>query len=56
MAWSPAHSDTPGQKCWPASRVIVLASIYDAFVNRLLEATKSLKVGPAESRGISSAR
>jgi RHH-type proline utilization regulon transcriptional repressor/proline dehydrogenase/delta 1-pyrroline-5-carboxylate dehydrogenase len=37
-----------GQKCSACSRVIVLASIYDAFVNRLVEATKSLKVGPAE--------
>ena len=37
-----------GQKCSACSRVIVLAPIYDAFVNRLVEATKSLKVGPAE--------
>ena len=37
-----------GQKCSACSRVIVLSSIYDAFVNRLVEATKSLKVGPAE--------
>jgi RHH-type proline utilization regulon transcriptional repressor/proline dehydrogenase/delta 1-pyrroline-5-carboxylate dehydrogenase len=40
-----------GQKCSACSRVIVLASIYDAFVNRLVEATKSLKVGPAEEPG-----
>jgi RHH-type proline utilization regulon transcriptional repressor/proline dehydrogenase/delta 1-pyrroline-5-carboxylate dehydrogenase len=36
-----------GQKCSAASRVIVLNSIYDAFLQRLIEATKSLKVGPA---------
>ncbi|MDB5320204.1 MAG: pruA, partial [Phycisphaerales bacterium] len=40
-----------GQKCSACSRVIVLASIYEAFVNRLVEATKSLKVGPAEEPG-----
>jgi RHH-type proline utilization regulon transcriptional repressor/proline dehydrogenase/delta 1-pyrroline-5-carboxylate dehydrogenase len=37
-----------GQKCSACSRVIVLESIYDAFVNRLVEATRSLKLGPAE--------
>ncbi|HEY7117451.1 MAG TPA: L-glutamate gamma-semialdehyde dehydrogenase, partial [Tepidisphaeraceae bacterium] len=40
-----------GQKCSACSRVIVLSSIYDAFVNRLVEATRSLKVGPAEEPG-----
>ncbi len=40
-----------GQKCSACSRVIVLSSIYDAFVNRLVEATRSLKVGPAEDPG-----
>jgi RHH-type proline utilization regulon transcriptional repressor/proline dehydrogenase/delta 1-pyrroline-5-carboxylate dehydrogenase len=40
-----------GQKCSACSRVIVMSSIYDAFVNRLVEATKSLKVGPAEEAG-----
>lgn len=40
-----------GQKCSACSRVIVLNSIYDAFVNRLVEATKSLKVAPAEDPG-----
>jgi len=40
-----------GQKCSACSRVIVLSAIYDAFVNRLVEATKSLKVGPAEEPG-----
>ncbi|WP_448604623.1 L-glutamate gamma-semialdehyde dehydrogenase [Thermoleptolyngbya sp.] len=38
-----------GQKCSACSRVIVLEPIYDAFVNRLIEATKSLHVGVAES-------
>lgn len=36
-----------GQKCSACSRVVVLASIYDTFVARLVEATKSLNVGPA---------
>jgi RHH-type proline utilization regulon transcriptional repressor/proline dehydrogenase/delta 1-pyrroline-5-carboxylate dehydrogenase len=37
-----------GQKCSACSRVIVLAAVYDAFVARLVEATRSLQVGPAE--------
>lgn len=37
-----------GQKCSACSRVIVLAPIYDIFVNRLVEATRSLNVGAAE--------
>ncbi len=37
-----------GQKCSACSRVIVMGSIYDAFVNRLVEAARSLRVGPAE--------
>ncbi|MFO7816650.1 MAG: L-glutamate gamma-semialdehyde dehydrogenase [Desulfovibrionales bacterium] len=37
-----------GQKCSACSRVIVLESIYDKFIHRLIEATKSLKIGPAE--------
>ncbi|MEL6900027.1 MAG: L-glutamate gamma-semialdehyde dehydrogenase [Cyanobacteria bacterium J06606_4] len=36
-----------GQKCSACSRVIVMDSIYDAFVSRLVEATKSLNVGDA---------
>ncbi|MEO1094860.1 MAG: L-glutamate gamma-semialdehyde dehydrogenase [Cyanobacteria bacterium J06638_28] len=36
-----------GQKCSACSRVVVLASVYDAFVARLVEATKSLNVGDA---------
>ncbi|MDZ7966823.1 MAG: L-glutamate gamma-semialdehyde dehydrogenase [Nostoc sp. DedSLP03] len=37
-----------GQKCSACSRVIVLEPIYDAFVQRLVEATKSLNIGEAE--------
>ncbi|MEH2393442.1 MAG: L-glutamate gamma-semialdehyde dehydrogenase [Nostoc sp.] len=37
-----------GQKCSAASRVIVLEPIYDTFVQRLVEATKSLNIGEAE--------
>jgi RHH-type proline utilization regulon transcriptional repressor/proline dehydrogenase/delta 1-pyrroline-5-carboxylate dehydrogenase len=37
-----------GQKCSACSRVIVLESIHDHFLQRLIEATRSLKIGPAE--------
>lgn len=37
-----------GQKCSAASRVIVLEPAYDDFVGRLVEATRSLAVGPPE--------
>ncbi|BAY77826.1 putative delta-1-pyrroline-5-carboxylate dehydrogenase [Nostoc linckia NIES-25] len=37
-----------GQKCSACSRVIVLEPIYDTFVQRLVEATKSLNIGEAE--------
>jgi RHH-type proline utilization regulon transcriptional repressor/proline dehydrogenase/delta 1-pyrroline-5-carboxylate dehydrogenase len=37
-----------GQKCSACSRVIVLESLHDVFLDRLIEATKSLKIGPAE--------
>jgi RHH-type proline utilization regulon transcriptional repressor/proline dehydrogenase/delta 1-pyrroline-5-carboxylate dehydrogenase len=37
-----------GQKCSAASRVIVLDGVYEAFIPRLVEAARSLKVGPAE--------
>jgi len=40
-----------GQKCSACSRVIVLESIYDAFLKRLVEAARSLKVGPSEDSG-----
>ncbi|MCM1982016.1 L-glutamate gamma-semialdehyde dehydrogenase [Lyngbya confervoides] len=37
-----------GQKCSACSRVIVLAPIYDRFLERLIEATRSLVVGPPD--------
>jgi RHH-type transcriptional regulator, proline utilization regulon repressor / proline dehydrogenase / delta 1-pyrroline-5-carboxylate dehydrogenase len=37
-----------GQKCSACSRVIVLEPIYETFVARLVEATRSLNVGAAE--------
>ncbi len=40
-----------GQKCSACSRAIVLAPIYDAFVARLVEATRSLNVGNAADPG-----
>ncbi len=42
-----------GQKCSACSRVIVLETIHDVFLNRLIEATRSLKVGPPEDPGYS---
>jgi RHH-type proline utilization regulon transcriptional repressor/proline dehydrogenase/delta 1-pyrroline-5-carboxylate dehydrogenase len=40
-----------GQKCSACSRVIVPTGLYDAFLARLVEATRSLKVAPAEDPG-----
>lgn len=37
-----------GQKCSACSRVIVLEQVYDLFLKRLIEATRSLSIGPAE--------
>jgi RHH-type proline utilization regulon transcriptional repressor/proline dehydrogenase/delta 1-pyrroline-5-carboxylate dehydrogenase len=37
-----------GQKCSACSRAVVLAGVYDAFLSRLIEATRSLKMAPAE--------
>lgn len=37
-----------GQKCSACSRVIVLPSVYDEFLRRLVDATRSLSVGPAD--------
>ncbi|MBD2303935.1 L-glutamate gamma-semialdehyde dehydrogenase [Chroococcidiopsis sp. FACHB-1243] len=37
-----------GQKCSAASRVIVLDSVYDTFIHRLVEATRSLNIGVTE--------
>jgi RHH-type transcriptional regulator, proline utilization regulon repressor / proline dehydrogenase / delta 1-pyrroline-5-carboxylate dehydrogenase len=36
-----------GQKCSACSRVVVLAPIYEAFIERLVAATKSLNIGNA---------
>ena len=41
-----------GQKCSACSRVIVLQSVYQAFVERLQGACASLQIGPAEEPGI----
>lgn len=40
-----------GQKCSACSRAIVLESIYPTFVSRLIEATRSLKIAPADEPG-----
>src|SRR5262249_16022347 len=37
-----------GQKCSACSRAIVLVGIYDSFLNRLVEAARAVKVGPAD--------
>jgi RHH-type proline utilization regulon transcriptional repressor/proline dehydrogenase/delta 1-pyrroline-5-carboxylate dehydrogenase len=37
-----------GQKCSACSRAIVLEPIYERFKQRLIEAAKSVKIGPAE--------
>ncbi len=42
-----------GQKCSAGSRAIVLAGIYDQFVARLVEATKSVTVSDAADPGCS---
>ena len=40
-----------GQKCSACSRAVVLAAVYDTFLARLVEATRSLKIGPPEDPG-----
>ena len=40
-----------GQKCSACSRAVVLEPIYDQFLARLVEATRSLKVAPADDPG-----
>ena len=40
-----------GQKCSACSRVVVLEPVYDAFVERFVEAARSLNVGVAENPG-----
>ncbi|MGL4419840.1 MAG: L-glutamate gamma-semialdehyde dehydrogenase [Gemmataceae bacterium] len=42
-----------GQKCSAGSRAIVVGSLYEQFLNRLVEATKSVTVSPAEDPGCS---
>ncbi|MGB5592608.1 MAG: L-glutamate gamma-semialdehyde dehydrogenase, partial [Crocosphaera sp.] len=37
-----------GQKCSAASRIIVLSPVYDAFLQRFVEATRSLNIGPTD--------
>ena len=37
-----------GQKCSSCSRVIVLEKVYQQFLERLVQATESLNIGPAE--------
>jgi RHH-type proline utilization regulon transcriptional repressor/proline dehydrogenase/delta 1-pyrroline-5-carboxylate dehydrogenase len=37
-----------GQKCSAASRLILLEEVHDRLLARLIEATKSLKIGPPE--------
>lgn len=37
-----------GQKCSACSRAIVVGNVYEPFVKRLVEATQSLQIGPAE--------
>lgn len=41
-----------GQKCTATSRAIVEAPIYDAFVSRLVEKTKALKIGDGMEPGV----
>jgi RHH-type proline utilization regulon transcriptional repressor/proline dehydrogenase/delta 1-pyrroline-5-carboxylate dehydrogenase len=40
-----------GQKCSACSRVIVLQSAYETFLNRLVDAAKAIRVMPAEDPG-----
>src|SRR5207248_3402843 len=40
-----------GQKCSACSRAIVHEAIHDAFLARLIEAARSLRVRPPEVRG-----
>lgn len=40
-----------GQKCSACSRAIVLESVYDTFLTRIVEATRSMKIAPADDPG-----
>jgi len=42
-----------GQKCSACSRAVVIESIHDVFLNRLVEATRSLKIAPSDDPGSS---
>ncbi len=42
-----------GQKCSACSRAIVLQSVYEEFLKRLVAAVKSMKIGPAVDPGTS---
>jgi len=37
-----------GQKCSACSRAIVMESLHEVFLERVIEATRSMKIGPAE--------
>lgn len=41
-----------GQKCSACSRVIVVKEAYESFLNRLVEAVKSIKQGESEDPGV----
>jgi succinate-semialdehyde dehydrogenase/glutarate-semialdehyde dehydrogenase len=41
-----------GQTCVCANRILVHAEIYDAFSAKLVEAVRSLKVGPGDEEGV----
>ncbi|MGH9763320.1 MAG: aldehyde dehydrogenase family protein, partial [Blastocatellia bacterium] len=41
-----------GQRCTATSRAIVVDKVYDAFLDRLLDLTSSLKVGPGSTAGV----
>ena len=41
-----------GQKCSACSRVIVVGRVYETFLERLANAVKSLRVGPADDPGV----
>ncbi|MBN1420444.1 MAG: proline dehydrogenase family protein [Planctomycetes bacterium] len=40
-----------GQKCSAASRVIAVDEVYDALARRVVEATRSLRIGPPDQPG-----
>src|SRR2546425_7669670 len=40
-----------GEKCSACSRAVVLDTIHDAFVERLVEAARSVRMGPPQEPG-----